>query len=264
MSTIVGNIVIKVQDVHPDIPAEQIARALALICGAVLLFVGLIRCGWIVEFIPLVTITSFMTGAAISIAVGQVPSMMGITGVNTREASYKVFINTLKALPRSRLDAALGLSALFLLYAIRWFCDFMSSRQPNKKKMWFFISTLRMTFIILLYTMISWLVNRGITSDKDAKFRILGTVPKGRDSLFRIARILANHPCCLQGFDTLVFHTLMEGWSRLWRAIFQQASLCLSSNTLRFRSPLDVSTTMSSILRKNWSPWDSRTCWVRS
>ncbi|EER23757.1 Sulfate permease 2 [Coccidioides posadasii str. Silveira] len=179
MSTIVGNVVIKVQDVNPDIPAEQIARGLSVICGAFLLFVGLIRCGWIVEFIPLVTITSFMTGAAISITVGQVPAMMGIRGVNTREAAYKVIINTLKNLPNSQLDAALGLSALFLLYGVRWFCGFMSNRQPNRRKMWFFISTLRMAFIILLYTMISWLVNRNIPDEKEAKFRILGTVPKG-------------------------------------------------------------------------------------
>ncbi|OMP82689.1 Sulfate permease 2 [Diplodia seriata] len=179
MSTIVGNIVIKVQDKHPDIPAEQVARGLSLISGAILLFIGLIRAGWIVEFIPLVAITSFMTGAAFSIAVGQVPAMMGISGINTREATYKVLINTLKKLGSSKVDAALGLSALFLLYFIRWVCNTMSERQPHRKKMWFFLSTLRMAFIILLYTMISWLSNRDISNAKEAKFKILGTVPRG-------------------------------------------------------------------------------------
>jgi MFS superfamily sulfate permease-like transporter len=51
-------------------PAAMLIAApvmrLALISGAFLLLVGLIRVGWIVEFIPLVSITSFMTGAAIS------------------------------------------------------------------------------------------------------------------------------------------------------------------------------------------------------
>ncbi|OJD39749.1 sulfate permease [Diplodia corticola] len=179
MSTIVGNIVIKVQDKHPDIPAEQVARGLALISGAILLFIGLIRAGWIVEFIPLVAIASFMTGAAFSIAVGQVPAMMGISGINTREATYKVLINTLKNLGSAKVDAALGLSALFALYFIRWVCNTMSERQPHRKKMWFFLSTLRMAFIILLYTMVSWLSNRGISNAKEAKFKILGTVPRG-------------------------------------------------------------------------------------
>ncbi|KAF3482307.1 sulfate permease II [Arthroderma uncinatum] len=179
MSTIVGNIVTKVQAKEPDISAPQIARGLSLVAGGVLLFIGLTRLGWIVEFIPLVAITSFMTGAAISIAVGQVPAMMGLKEVNNRESTYKVFINIFKNLKHTRLDAAMGLSALVLLYGIRAFCNFMSKKQPNRRKMWFFISTLRMTFVILLYTMISWLVNRDIKDYKKAKFKILGTVPKG-------------------------------------------------------------------------------------
>ncbi|EZF70630.1 hypothetical protein H105_07083 [Trichophyton soudanense CBS 452.61] len=179
MSTIVGNIVTKVQAKEPDISAPTIARALSLIAGGFLLFIGLTRLGWIVEFIPLVAITSFMTGAAISIGVGQIPAMMGLKEVNNRESTYKVFINVLKNLGHTRLDAAMGLSALVVLYVIRFFCNYMSQRQPNRRKMWFFISTLRMTFVILLYTMISWLVNRHVKDYKKAKFKILGPVPKG-------------------------------------------------------------------------------------
>lgn len=179
MSTIVGNIVTKVQKQHPDIPAEQVARGLSLVAGSVIVFIGLIRLGWIVEFIPLVAITSFMTGAAISIAVGQMPAMMGIKDINTREATYKVFINFLKGLGRTQLDAAMGLTALFMLYFIRWFCSYMAGRQPNRRKFWFFMTTLRMALVILLYTMISWLVNRHISDPKKARFKILGNVPRG-------------------------------------------------------------------------------------
>jgi sodium-independent sulfate anion transporter 11 len=139
MSTIVGNIVIKVQETHPEFEATDIARALAVVAGAVLLFIGLIRFGRIVELIPLVAITSFMTGAAISIGAGQVPGMMGIAGVNTRGPTYLVIIDTLKGLPRTKLDAAMGLSALFMLYGIRAFCNFMANKQPSRKKMWFFV-----------------------------------------------------------------------------------------------------------------------------
>jgi len=140
MSTIVGNIVIKVQKTHPKLEAPDIARALSVIAGAVLLFIGLTRLGRIVELIPLVAITSFMTGAAISIGAGQVPALMGISGVNNRGPTYLVIIDTLKGLPRTKLDAAMGLSALFLLYAIRIFCSWMTKKQPAKKKLWFFVS----------------------------------------------------------------------------------------------------------------------------
>ncbi|KAJ4310601.1 hypothetical protein N0V94_008358 [Neodidymelliopsis sp. IMI 364377] len=180
MSTIVGNIVTKVQKEKPELQAVDIARALSVIAGSVLLFIGLVRFGRIVELIPLVAITSFMTGAAISIGAGQVPALMGITGVNTRGPTYHVIIDTLKGLPRTKLDAAMGLSALFLLYAIRSFCNFMAKKQPSKKKVWFFVNTLRMAFVILLYIMISYLANRHVKGNaKKAKFKILGKVPRG-------------------------------------------------------------------------------------
>lgn len=180
MSTLVGNIIIKVQKHHPEFTAPEIASALAVISGSVLLFIGLVRLGWIVELIPLVAITSFMTGAAISIAVGQVPTLLGLKGINTREASYKVFINTLKGLPTGGLDAAMGLSALFLLYLIRAVCTIMGNKQPHRRKFWFFVSTLRMAFVILLYILISWAVNRNVKVASKAKFKVLGTVPRGK------------------------------------------------------------------------------------
>ncbi|KAJ4294904.1 Photosystem I iron-sulfur center [Collariella sp. IMI 366227] len=179
MSTIVGNTVLNVQKTHPELDAEVIARSLALISGIVLLFLGLIRAGFIVEFIPLVSIGAFMTGSAISIASGQVPNLLGITGVNTREATYTVIINTLKALPRAKLDAAMGLTALFGLYFIRWFCSFMGRRNPKRAKTWFFLSTLRMAFIVILYILVSFLVNRKVKKASQAKFKILGVVPSG-------------------------------------------------------------------------------------
>ncbi|CAG5170167.1 uncharacterized protein ALTATR162_LOCUS7137 [Alternaria atra] len=186
MSTIVGNIVTKIQDKQPEIEAVDIARALSVIAGSVLLFIGLTRLGRIVELIPLVAITSFMTGAAISIGAGQVPALMGISGVNTRGPTYLVIIDTFKGLPRTKLDAAMGLTALFMLYAIRIFCNIMSKKQPSKQKVWFFVSTLRMAFVILLYIMISWLANKDVkglhnakNDVKMAKFKILGRVPRG-------------------------------------------------------------------------------------
>lgn len=189
MSTIVGNIVIRVHDTQPDIPAEQVARCLALLSGAVLLALGLLRLGFMVEFISLTAIASFMTGAAISIACGQVPTMMGLSGVNTRDATYMIIINTLKALPQTKLDAAMGLSALALLYLIRAFCGFMAKRQPRKQKMWFFVATLRMAFVILLYILISYLVNRNVTDAKKAKFKILGPVPSGKCAVLATPRL---------------------------------------------------------------------------
>jgi solute carrier family 26 (sodium-independent sulfate anion transporter), member 11 len=177
MSTLVGNIVLRAKDTNPDIPGHVVASALAIVAGGIICFIGLARCGWIVDFISLTAISAFMTGSAINIAVGQVPTLMGIKGFDTRASSYKVVINTLKYLGRTKLDAALGLTALFLLYAYRYLCRYLGRRMPKRKKTFFFISTLRTAFVILLYTLISWLVNRH--HRKDPKFSILQTVPRG-------------------------------------------------------------------------------------
>lgn len=179
MSKVTGDVVLKVAKTNPEFPAHVVASALAVICGVIIVFIGLVRCGWIVEFISLAAISAFMTGSALNIAVGQFPTLMGIDGFDTREATYKVVINILKHLGRTKLDAAMGLTALFLLYLIRFACGFAARKMPRRSKLFFFLATLRTAFVILLYTLISWLVNRNHRAKKDNLFKILGTVPRG-------------------------------------------------------------------------------------
>ncbi|KAL0638030.1 hypothetical protein Q9L58_002966 [Maublancomyces gigas] len=173
MSTLVGNIVIA----SPHLSGQAIASGLALIAGSIVTLLGLLRLGFVVEYIPLTAIAAFMTGSAISIAAGQVANLMGMTGFNTRGPTYLVIINSFKHLPSTKLDAAMGLSALFLLYLLRWFTtSFLSKKYPLQKKTWFFLATLRTAFVLLLFTLISFLVNRG---HKKPIFKILQTVPSG-------------------------------------------------------------------------------------
>ncbi|KAI5459425.1 sulfate transporter family-domain-containing protein [Mariannaea sp. PMI_226] len=177
MSQVTGNIVLHAAQVIPDVPGHVVASALAVIIGAIVTFLGLIRLGWIVEFIPLPAICAFMTGSGVNIIAGQVPKLMGIKGVNTRAATYEVIIQTLKHLGSSQIDAALGLTALLMLYIIRFTCSTLAKRQPNRAKLFFFISTLRTAFVILLYTAISAGVN--IHRKDDPMFSIIGKVPRG-------------------------------------------------------------------------------------
>jgi sodium-independent sulfate anion transporter 11 len=178
MSTLTGTIIIAVQQEHPEIAAPVIASALAIICGAIVTFIGLIRWGWIVDFIPLTAISAFMTGSAINIAAGQVPTLLGESAsFDTRAATYSVIINTLKYLPTAQLDAALGVTGLAMLYAIRTACNYGVKKYPNRAKTFFFISTLRTVFVILFYTMISAAVN---LHRSKPLFKLLGTVPRGK------------------------------------------------------------------------------------
>lgn len=82
MSLTVASIISAVQSDHPNQwDSPLIATTLSFLCGFIVLGIGLLRIGWIVEFIPIVAISAFMTGSAINIAVGQVAGLLGISGV---------------------------------------------------------------------------------------------------------------------------------------------------------------------------------------
>ncbi|KAL2702326.1 hypothetical protein AAEP93_006624 [Penicillium crustosum] len=178
MSTLMGSIIIKVQAVHPEIPPPVLASALANICGAIVLFLGLLRLGFIVDFIPLPAISAFMTGSAINVCAGQVKTVLGEKAhFSTRGATYKIIIDTLKHLPSARMDAAMGLTALAMLYGIRSACNYGTRKKPHKAKLFFFLSTLRTAFVVLFYTMISAAVN--LHRRNHPAFKLLGNVPRG-------------------------------------------------------------------------------------
>ncbi|KAJ3812550.1 sulfate transporter family-domain-containing protein [Lentinula aff. lateritia] len=181
MSLTVSQIIAHVDDAHPGKwEGPEIATTVAFICGFIVLGIGLLRLGWLVEFIPAPAVSGFMTGSAINIASGQVPGLMGITGFNTRAATYLVIIDTLKGLPITTRDAAFGLTGLFALYAIRILCDFFTKRYPRRARVFFFISVFRNAFVIVMLTIASWLYtrHRGGTKGK-FPIKILGTVPAG-------------------------------------------------------------------------------------
>ena len=185
MSTVTGNVVLAVQAKEPHWAAHVIASALALICGAIICFVGLVRLGWLVDLIPLVAIAAYMTGSALFIIIGQVPTLLGNSsqGFDTHQKSYFVVIRTLEYLGWCTVDAAMGLTALFLLYLIRFTFNWLARKQPQRRKLWFFCNTLRSVFVILLYTFISAMVNLHIPRTDDgtdlSPFSIVGPVPRG-------------------------------------------------------------------------------------
>jgi sodium-independent sulfate anion transporter 11 len=142
-----------------------------------------------------------MTGSALNIAAGQVPSLLGyssklkcvepllhcfsssfrtdrLTSTSTRAATYKVIINTLRLLPSTKLDAAFGLTGLFFLYFVRWTLARVErkSKNPVVKRIAFFATTLRTAFVIIILTIASWLTVR---HQAKPSISILGTVPSG-------------------------------------------------------------------------------------
>ncbi|KHN97031.1 sulfate permease 2 [Metarhizium album ARSEF 1941] len=177
-SLLVGQVINKVTLETGDYTHEQIAHCLSMMSGAILVSLGLLRLGWIIEFVPYIPISAFVTAASITIMSTQTPTLLGLPGVNTRAPPYQVIIQTLKLLPQIQLDAAVGLSSIVLLFGIRGICTKMEQRQPARRRMWSSISSLRLTFTMLLFTLISYLANRS-TDELSPKFRIVGHIERG-------------------------------------------------------------------------------------
>lgn len=186
MSLEVGTIVRSVQAKHGELySAPEIATCVAVICGFIVLGIGLLRIGWIIEFIPQPAVSGFMTGSAINIASGQVPALLGVQKLfNTKEATYKVIINTLKHLPQANLNAAFGVSALALLYIIKWSLQYIQKRYPRYARAAFFAQALRHALVIIVFTIIAWRISIHHVGPppyqvKKAPISLVGTVPAG-------------------------------------------------------------------------------------
>ncbi|KAF5963600.1 family sulfate permease [Fusarium coicis] len=143
LSTVVGNVVQDVQDSGQNVPAHIVASALSIIAGFIVLVIGLLRCGWIVDLISITSLSAFMTGSAITICVGQLPALLGLSGVSNRDPPYKVLANTIEYLGEAGYDAIVGVSALSILYLIRQGFTAATERYPKHKRLLFFSNTMR-------------------------------------------------------------------------------------------------------------------------
>lgn len=182
MSTLVGGIVSEAKNIDPSIPGHVVASAMAIVAGGIIAALGFLRLGFIVDFIPLPAISAFMTGSAINIISGQMSKVLGETAeFSTHGSTYKIIINTLKFLPTSQVDAALGFTSLAMLYAIRFSCNYGAKKYPHRAKLFFFLSTLRTVFVILFYTMIGAAVN--LHRKSNPAFSLIETVPRGKPAL---------------------------------------------------------------------------------
>ena len=69
-----------VADIASDNPEDVVAitSALAIATGIVLIAIGLLRIGWIAEFLSKPIVTGFVFGLTLTIVIGELPTLLGI------------------------------------------------------------------------------------------------------------------------------------------------------------------------------------------
>lgn len=175
MSLLVGQTVTRVTTTG-EYTGPQVAVILALFGGFITLFIGLVRLGILVDFIPGPAIAGFMTGSSITISVGQWPKLFGISTVNTHDSAYLVFGNFFKHLPDTKLDAAFGIIGLVWLFTVRWGTGVLTKKYPKYEKFFFFANIMRNGVLVIFGTLIAFLINIGRST---SPISILKSVPSG-------------------------------------------------------------------------------------
>lgn len=155
---------------------EEVALAITILCGIIVAGLGALRLGFIAEFISPVAVNAFSTAAMIRLILGQLPILLGLLNVGTRGRPYLVLFEIIRNIPHARVDAAFGIITLVVIVTLGRLCMLMAKWHPDRKRLWAFVSTLRLPTTITLMTLISYLINRHSLS---SSFRIVGMVDSG-------------------------------------------------------------------------------------
>ncbi len=101
-------------------PATFVAltAALALMVGAILVAAGLMKLGFLADFLSKPVVTGFVIGLAITIIIGQIPKLLGIPSVTGSVAQQLVAVFP-SLLSANAWAAALGVGSLVMMLVLR-------------------------------------------------------------------------------------------------------------------------------------------------
>ncbi len=114
VSVVSGSIVAIEASGDPE-RAIALTAALAVISGAVLLAAGLVKVGWVAEFLSKPIITGFVFGLSIIIIMGEIPTLLGLPSVSGN--AIERLVQTVTELPEmSQLTAMVGVLSVAVLF----------------------------------------------------------------------------------------------------------------------------------------------------
>ncbi|KAF6839676.1 sulfate permease [Colletotrichum musicola] len=134
---------------------EDISSAVALMVGIYSLIVGLLKLGFVLEYISVPVLSGFLSAAAITILLGQVGSLVGLSDVPSGTSS--IISNVLSRIPEMEpLTIAIGFSGILMLYILEFIGKKWGKKSPAIK----FMCSSRAVLLLVIYTTISFLVNK--------------------------------------------------------------------------------------------------------
>ncbi|KAK4948151.1 hypothetical protein LTR10_013205 [Elasticomyces elasticus] len=139
--------------------AQAVASAVALMMGVYGMGLGFLKLGFLLDFISYPVLNGFISAAAITIGLGQVANLIGEQNVGSGTANiiHDVFNHLATCNGRA---AGIGFAGIILLVTLQK----AGERWGNKNKIVWFLSITRAFIALLLFTGISYAVNKGRSS----------------------------------------------------------------------------------------------------
>ena len=138
---------------------QAIAAAMAFMIGIYAFGLGMLKLGFILDFVSQPVLSGFISAAALTIAVGQLPNLLGdpSPSMGTPFRMPNVIISELAQ--ANIFAVAVGFSGLVLLFSLQ----FVGAKWGSKSKIIWYLSIGRAAIALALFTSISFVVNRSRT-----------------------------------------------------------------------------------------------------
>lgn len=139
---------------------QAIASAVAMSVGIYCLVVGLFKLGFLLEFVSIPVLHGFISAAGIVIMLGQIPSLFGVkVGTGTAKIIHDIFAQ----IPQFKgPTVGIGFGGIILLVALQK----IGQKWGDKNKAIWLISLGRSAIVLILFTGISYGVNKNINLKK--------------------------------------------------------------------------------------------------
>lgn len=145
--------------VHEGYAAQAIASAVAMSVGIYSLAIGLLKLGFLLEFISVPVLSGFISAAAIVIMLGQIPSLFGIS---VRSGTANIIHDIFAKLPQwDGATTGIGLGGILILVLMQK----MGQRWGKKSKAVWLLALGRSAVVLVLFTGISYGLNKNRDDD---------------------------------------------------------------------------------------------------
>ncbi|GFP60079.1 probable sulfate permease C3H7.02 [Trichoderma asperellum] len=136
------------------VPQATVASAVAFMVGVYALIVGALKLGFLLDFVSGPVLTGWISAVALVILLGQVGSLVGLTVGSTTVEIIRGVLGHLDKI--QGMTACIGLTGIAMLLVFEHV-----GKTTGKKNKWIkFVCTSRAAVVLVIYTLISWGVNK--------------------------------------------------------------------------------------------------------